>query len=145
MRRMLLAVVLVPCLLTGCIHQAQSSTAPPLPAGAADATDANANRVLQDIQAFVTPFARDIKSGKLQATAGQRDALNTLDGYYNKAVTAEQSYHQCMTVTAAAVTPAAAPPNAVTCLSVAGLSGALADAQGAFTTAQATLAAGARP
>lgn len=136
----------LPCLLaigllfglTGCgIRAATPATAPPLPAGAADQTDAHANQVLRTIQGFMVPLARDIKSGKLQASPEQRHVLNVLDDYYNKASLAEQSYHHCMTVTAASVP--AQPPNAVSCLTQAGLSQALASAEGAMATATASL------
>jgi hypothetical protein len=138
LKRNLFAIVIAPCLLlAGCIHQPTGSPAPALPAGAADQVDAHANRVLQDIQAFVTPYARDIKSGKLKASGTQRAVLNRLDGFYNQAIVAEKQYHECMVVhtsVSGAVTVSTA------CLASSGLSGALASAEGSFTDAQGAMA-----
>lgn len=137
-------LVMAGCLgVSGCgLRAATPATAPALPVGAADETDAHANDVLKTIEGFMKPIVRDIANGKLQATAGQKKAVNTLDGYYNRAVVAEKEYHYCMTVTAKVATlpPAAPAPNAATCLTEAGLTGALANAQSSFHTAQAALA-----
>lgn len=133
-----LALFFGTAMLAGCgIRAATPPTAPTtIPAGAADATDAHANQVLQAIQAFMKPIVRDIASGKLKATPAQRTAINTLDGFYNKAIVAEQGYHACM------FTPETTP---AACLATSALTGALASAQGAFTAAQASLAAGVSP
>lgn len=130
--------------LAGCVHPATGVPAapPPLPAGAADATDANANRVLQTIQGFMTPIVTEIKAGRLVLSPAQRAVLNKLDDYYNKAAIAENDYHHCMTVTAAVVAEGASPmpaPNPATCLTESALAGALASAQSAFSTAQAAI------
>lgn len=131
---LLLVVGLAGCAMRG----ATAAPPPPLPAGAADQVDANANRVLQDIYAFMWPITRDIKNGKLQATAGQRAAIDKLDGLYNQARIAEQTYHSCMYIQAAATTGGPVTVSAV-CLANSGLTGALANAQGAFTTALSTV------
>lgn len=125
--------------LAGCaVRGATAAPPPPPPAGAADPVDANANRVLQDVQAFMKPIVRDIQNGKLQATAGQRAAIDKLDGFYNQAIVAEKAYHSCM-FTQANVAGSGAVPISAACLASSGLTGALANAQGAFTTALATV------
>lgn len=132
------ALLVIGCLIiTGCgIRATTPATAPPLPAGAADETDARANQALQTIQAFMKPIVRDIGSGKLQATPAQRSAIDNLDGLYNKAIVAEQGYHACM------LTPGTTQ---AACLATSALTGALSNAQSAFTAAQTALATGVSP
>jgi hypothetical protein len=123
--------------VVGCgIRAATPATAPALPAGAVDSVDAKANQALQTIQAFMTPVVRDIQNGKLAVSPAQRSAVNTLDGLYNKAIVAEQGYHACM------LTPGTTQ---TACLATSALTGALANAQGAFQAAQTAIAAAATP
>ncbi len=118
--------------LCGChVTAATPATAPALPAGAYDQTDAKANQTLQSMHAF----ALKMVDGPL--TAAQAALLNKLDAALNVADAAEQSYHACLAATGIAPSATTGPNGP--CLTAAGLTAALTAANTAFTTAQAGL------
>lgn len=76
--------------LCGC---AAKNTVTVLPAGAINSTDANANRTLQTIHAFMANTTADIQAGKIQLNTAQLQALAKVDIALNTASLAEQAYH----------------------------------------------------
>ena len=89
------AVIIALCIglalapMAGCAHRANA----PLPAQAVDAADANANQVLQTVQAFSSRVSADIISGKIRVSDGVKNTMETLNKSYNKAYPIEQAYH----------------------------------------------------
>lgn len=83
------------CIFAGC----KAVNAPaPLPIGAKDAIDANANEVLQAAHAFAAEISTDIQTTDparhIELTSTQKKVFETLNRSINLAAVAEQSYHQ---------------------------------------------------
>jgi hypothetical protein len=95
--------------VTGCALKATATTtatAPTLPAGAVDQTDANAFKVLRPAHDFAASISADIQSGKLTVTATQKTAVTSMNKALNIADAAEQSYHKAGGGSTAALTAA---------------------------------------
>lgn len=81
-------------------------TAPALPAGAVDQTDATAYQTLKPAHDFAASVSADVQSGKVTLTDSQKLALESLNRALNVADTAEQTYHNAGGGNAAALNTA---------------------------------------
>lgn len=78
--------LLVAVLLTGCVHP---TAVKPLPTGAVDRVDADANQALQTVHAFLA----SVSASPHTLTPAQLRALDTANKAANAAFLAEQAYH----------------------------------------------------
>jgi hypothetical protein len=109
--------------LTGCAPKQPVMAT--LPAGAINQVDAQANRALQTVHAFMKNTTADVQAGKIRISAAQLQAIVDVNTALNAADLAEQAYHN-----SGGTTDATALNNAVSA------------AQAKFQAAQTALAAG---
>jgi hypothetical protein len=88
-----LALAVSTLTVSGCALKT-AKVAAPLPIGAVDPVDANANETLQAAHAFALLITTDVQSGKLTLTASQRSVVNKLNLALNTADAAEIAYHK---------------------------------------------------
>ncbi len=103
MKKTLASLVLIATIaFVGCGHLVTASTPPPLPAGAVNQIDADANSLLQAAHAFASRITSAVQSTDpsvhIELTDVQKNLLIQLNIALNTADPLEQAYHNAPTV-----------------------------------------------